>query len=61
MKRRAITMTVYMMIGDAENPHKWNVAEWLDTDEVVGWEISDGHGACEACMNAQHEDTEMQS
>ena len=51
---KPITMTVYMMIDDDENPRKWNVAEWLDTNEVVGWHIEHGHGDCEVCRLQGH-------
>lgn len=46
---RPITLTVYLSAVDGEDPHKWNVAEWLDDPTVVGWDITDGHGACRAC------------
>ena len=55
---KPITMTVYMMVDDDENPRKWNVAEWLDTPDVVGWEIEDGHGACAACAFDKHGEPE---
>lgn len=49
MAWRPITMTVYLFADDTENPDKWDVFEWLDDPTVVGWEITDGHGACAAC------------
>lgn len=52
MDGRPITLTVYMSAGEGENPNKWNVAEWLDDPTVVGWDITEGHGKCEACENA---------
>lgn len=51
---KPITMTVYMIIDDDENPYKWEVAEWLGTDEVVGWNIEYGHGDCEVCRLQGH-------
>lgn len=55
--KRPITMTVYMMVDDGENPNKWNVAEWLDDPGVVGWEIEEGHGhECAGCDEG-HEET----
>ena len=52
---RAITMTVYMLIDDEENPYKWNVAEWLDDPGVVGWNVEEGHEECAACEEGIHE------
>lgn len=54
--RKPVTMTVYLMVDEHENPHKWNVAEWLDSDEVVGWDIEDGHRDCPACEDEHGED-----
>lgn len=57
MAMRPITMTVYMMVDENENPNKWNVAEWLDTPDVVGWEIEEGHGyECAGCDEGHEED-----
>jgi hypothetical protein len=53
---KPITMTVYLFAEDDENPHKWNVGEWLDDPTVCGWEITDGHGACAACEFDTHEE-----
>ena len=53
---KPITMTVYLMVDDNENPHKWDVAEWLDDPGVVGWDITDGHGDCAACAANSHEE-----
>lgn len=51
---RPITMTVYLMADDGENPQKWNVAEWLGDPTVVGWDIVEGHGDdCQACKYPQ--------
>jgi hypothetical protein len=48
--QKPITMTVYLMIDEDENPRKWNVAEWLDDPNVVGWDIQDGHpDGCPGC------------
>lgn len=52
---KPVTMTVYLMVADGSNPRKWDVAEWLDTEEVVGWAIEDGHGDCEACSTGHVE------
>lgn len=46
---KPITLTVYLYADDAENPKKWDVAEWLDDPTIVGWNITDGHGDCHAC------------
>ena len=46
---RPITMTVYLFADDDENPHKWDVAEWLNDPSIVGWEITEGHGDCPSC------------
>jgi len=54
---RPITMTVYLFVEENENPRKWNVAEWLDDPNVVGWDITDGHGDCPACADGTHEET----
>ena len=58
---KPITMTVYMLIDETqENPHKWDVAAWLDTPDVVGWTIEDGHPegcpGCSAPANPMNED-----
>jgi hypothetical protein len=53
---KPITMTVYMMVDEKENPKKWDVSEWLDDVGVVGWDIKDGHGECEACKSSNHEE-----
>lgn len=55
---KAVTMTVYLMVDESENPHKWNVAEWLDDPGVMGWDIEEGHGDCAACLNGDHKDGE---
>lgn len=49
---KPITMTVYMVIDETQdNPHKWDVAEWLGTSDVVGWDITDGHPqGCPGCV-----------
>jgi len=52
---RPITMTVYLFADDDENPHKWNVAEWLDDATVSGWTIEEGHGKCGMCDNNSHD------
>lgn len=50
MAHRPITMTVYLYAHEGENPHKWDVAEWLDDPTIVGWAITEGHGDdCQAC------------
>lgn len=53
MSLRPITMTVYLFAEEDDNPHKWNVAEWLDEPTVVGWDIEDGHGECEQCKQGE--------
>lgn len=53
---KPITITVYLFADDNENPHKWNVAEWLDDPTVCGWDVTDGHGACAACLLNTHEE-----
>jgi hypothetical protein len=49
---RNITLTVYMAVDENENTNKWNVAEWLNDPTVCGWDITDGHGDCQACKDA---------
>jgi hypothetical protein len=53
---KPITMTVYLMVGENQNPRKWNVAEWLDEPGVVGWDFTEGHGDCAACAANSHEE-----
>lgn len=48
-------MTVYLYADDNENPHKWNVSEWLDDPTIVGWSITDGHGDCQECLENRQE------
>ena len=53
---KPITMTVYLFVDDDENAHKWDVGAWLDDVNVVGWDITDGHGDCPACADNTHEE-----
>lgn len=53
---KPVTITLYMVVDESENPHKWNMAEWLDTDEVVGWDVTDGHpDGCPGGMEETHD------
>lgn len=52
---RPITMTVYLFAADDDNPHKWNVAEWLDDATVSGWTIAESHGECAMCDENDHD------
>lgn len=57
MAMRPITMTVYMMVDENENTWKWNVGEWLDDINVVGWDFAENHGyECEGCDEGHEED-----
>lgn len=52
---RPITLTIYMYSASEENPREWDVAEWLGDPTVVGWDITDGHGDCAACVTQEHD------
>lgn len=51
---RPITVTLYMIVDDDERPDRWDMGSWLDTDELAGWDIEEGHGDCPACANNEH-------
>lgn len=51
---KPITMTVYLTVNDDEDTSSWNVAEWLGTNDIVGWHIEHGHGDCEVCRLQGH-------
>ena len=53
---RPITVTIYMFANDDERPDKWDVAEWLGDPTVSAWEITEGHGACAACLFDKHDE-----
>lgn len=51
---RPITVTLYMIVDDDERPDRWDMGSWLDTNELAGWDITEGHGDCPACANNEH-------
>ena len=51
---KAVTLTVYLMVDEDERVSKWDIAACIGP-EVVGWDITDGHGDCTACASNEHE------
>lgn len=44
---RPITLTIYLAASSDEDPHDWNVSEWLNDPTIVGWTVADGHVGCD--------------
>lgn len=42
---REVTMTVLLMLDDADNPQSWDFMDWLSDPRVKGWEIEDNDPA----------------
>jgi hypothetical protein len=53
---KPLTVTLYMFVDDDERPDQWDMGSWLNTDELVGWDITEGHGDCAACADNTHEE-----
>lgn len=53
---RAVTMTVYLMVDEDQNPRKWDMAELIGP-EVVGWDVESGHpDGCPGCESNHMEE-----